>query len=87
MNAIISGGPIASFAGGLAKLPFTGNCAHYWYETSSYWRSQMLLPEGLRTFDALCGARGTTTEKAPALERGNWPKCKRCEAALQRIAA
>jgi hypothetical protein len=85
-GALMSGGPIAHFAGAWAKFPFVGSRAHYWTETTSYWRSQMLLPEGLRTFDGACGARGEVTERAPALEMGNWPKCKRCEAALRGAA-
>ena len=85
-ETLISGGPIAHFAGAWAKFPFVGSRAHYWHETTGYWNTQMLLPEGLRAFDAACGVLGTTTEQAPALEMGNWPKCKRCEAALRGAA-
>jgi hypothetical protein len=88
MNAdLISGGPIKHFAGAWAKFPFVGSRAHYWHEITDDWRSIITdAPEGQRVFESACKVLGATTPRVPALEMGNWPKCKRCEAALKESA-
>lgn len=84
--ARMSGGPIKHFAGAWAKFPFVGSRAHYWRETTKKLVAIADVPKSHRIFIAECGVWGKTTERAPALEMGNWPKCKRCEAALKESA-
>lgn len=83
MNAHMSGGPIKHFAGAWAKFPFVGSRAHYWTDITWELRALTDIAKGHHIFAAECGVLGETTPKVPALEMGNWPKCKRCEAALR----
>ena len=79
----MSGGPIKHFAGAWAKFPFVGSRAHYWHDITKELGALTDIAKGYRLFAAECGVLGGTTQRVPALEVGNWPKCKRCEAALR----
>lgn len=65
-----SGGPIKQFSGGWALFPFNGQVAHLWDE--KYTTSE----GGL--FRSRCGIDGCVTPQVPALEQGDFTKCKRC---------
>lgn len=71
----MSGGPIEPFPEGWALIPFVGERAHYWRETVP----GMCGGVRVRNYRSMCGLKGETARHSPALEPGNWPKCKRCE--------
>lgn len=76
----ITGGPI-DLAEGWAKIPFTGERAHFWVDD----KIDAIGPRGRTKFyTSLCGRDATTDPKLPALDPGNWPKCKRCERAKRK---
>jgi hypothetical protein len=83
-----SGEPIKSFREGWALLPFVGKRGHYWKDITE--SSRRKHPEEACRFTAilssLCGVEGGTTERAPALNVGNWSLCKKCQAKAPRWA-
>jgi len=76
--AIISGGPIEGFTGGWAKFPFSGQRTHYWVDRDADYRAVMDVRSDMNIYESLCDVAGYTTERAPALHEGNWPRCKHC---------
>ena len=70
-------GPIKHLKKGWAIIPFIGRKAHYWTEeelTSGYIDKY----GRVRFYNSLCGLEGTTDDARPAIDPGNWQKCKRC---------
>lgn len=70
---MMSGGPIEGFTKGWAvRVSFSSHptVAHYYKRDELSWA------------DAICGAPSTRTGALRGL--GNWTKCKRCEASLDR---
>ena len=71
----LSGGPI-KLSRGWALIPFIGSKAHFWVEQEV---EPYIDKNGrVRFYTSLCGIEATTDDKVPALEPGNWKKCKRC---------
>lgn len=75
--------PIEEFRQGWALMPFRGERAHHW--TRIEWMGRTTLaPDGKSEdprygYRSLCGLVVTTTHRAPPLDDGNWPRCKRCQ--------
>lgn len=71
----LTGGPI-NLKKGWAVVPFQTNKAHFMEEDTV----DAYIDKGgrVRFYRTLCGMEVTTDDKRPALEPGNWPKCKRC---------
>ena len=72
MKNLLTGGPIHDLEEGWAVMPFGRETAHYWQKGAD-------LGEGATGYMSLCGVKGVTLPKAPALEPGNFPRCKRCQ--------
>ncbi|MCU7839737.1 MAG: hypothetical protein KZQ94_10225 [Candidatus Thiodiazotropha sp. (ex Troendleina suluensis)] len=76
-HGFISGGPI-ELENGWAIIPFVGERAHYWERNEIEGFAQIFKGEQVKPYKSLCGVEGLIYAGVPALERGNWPKCKRC---------
>lgn len=63
---------------GWAKFPFCGERVHYWRPARS---DVPLIHRGqrVRSWTALCGYEGYTTDSIPALDEGSCPRCKTCQ--------
>lgn len=74
---LISGGPIRPFKKGWALIQSFSK-THYWTEDSE--EIPRILGENgrVRRYVALCGHVGLTHNRMPALEPGNFPRCKKC---------
>ena len=77
---IISGGPIEGFAGGLAKIPFSGEKVHFWHDVTP--NSMPIIGKWGRGYfwESACGrVEAITHDGVKALAPGNWPVCKLCQ--------
>lgn len=65
---------------GWALMPFLGERVHYWNEDKSTMPPTISDGCRVRYYESLCGLRSMLPNKgAPALNPGNWPKCKNCQ--------
>lgn len=60
-------------------FPFQGRRAHYWTEDTTTMPPTIDKGGRTRYYTSKCGIVGITTDRVPALEPGNHPKCKRCK--------
>lgn len=64
-----SGGPIASFAGGWARIPFSGEYGHFWRATGG----------AARPYVSSCGLAAPTAKPGVSpLGVGTGPLCRHC---------
>lgn len=75
---MMSGGPITSLSKGWAILPFIGQRAHYWIEDKETMPPKIGETGRVRYYTSRCGLAGVTNDSVPALEPGDWVKCKNC---------
>ena len=73
-------GPIEHLQDDWAIIPFIGEKAHYWEEIKPKGMTDIDESGRKRYYRSLCGTFGTTDSKRPAIDPGNWPKCKTCHA-------
>lgn len=76
---LLSGPPLKNLRKGWALLPFVGNRAHYWIEDTEIPLAKLDERGRIRYYQSKCRLLGVTRPTVPALEPGNWPRCKRCE--------
>ena len=75
----LSGAPLDNFQKGWARLCFVGTKAHYWVETTKDLQPLPAdVPPDMRTWVALCGIGGYSTDRAQPLGVGSFPLCTRC---------
>lgn len=68
MTSWLSGGPVAAFTHGWARLPFTGERGHYW----------RLQPAGVLRRYSACGLAVDPRPGVSPLGVGNAPLCRHC---------
>lgn len=78
MKQLLSGGPIQHLKKGWAIFPFQGKIAHYWIEDTETMMPQIRDGGRVRYYKSRCGQSGVVDRRVPALETGNFKKCKRC---------
>lgn len=72
-----SGGPIESFCGGWALIPFPGGMSHHWRQLDL--EIAFVGKRGrIQPWKSLCGALRYTDDGIHALDEGNLPRCKKC---------
>ena len=87
MDGHIAIGAIEHLTKGWALLPFQGKRAHFWEEDTTTLPPKIRDGGRVRYYTALCGIVGVTDKQVPALNPGNWPRCKRCARAVKVIRA
>lgn len=82
--ACITGGRASPAKGWLKPMfPHSGKVHHFAKKKGM----DILTSQGRATYwVALCGADAVSTDKMPMFESGNWPRCRKCEKALAKVA-
>lgn len=79
----VSVGQLKDLIRGWAHIPFHGNRAHYWRKRQGQ-VAFISHGEQIHLYIAKCGYEAATTMRAPPLEPGKMPKCKKCLRTVER---
>lgn len=76
-------GPIEHLTKGWAVMPFIGRKAHHWTEDTKTMQPTIRDGGRVRYYVSACGLLSATSKSVPALNPGNFPKCKRCQRSVK----